>query len=584
FKVRIDLNNLEDVKFENSKYVLTSPRSLDACSRLNVKPVELLYKPLSEFQEELLPQDIPLRTIYAIYDENEQIRQQKLRLCREERSRIMSEEPEVDKLGNKVYKSPASPGRYCSHLSLRHYKVKNILCVDNESWKLHREVVSKKEKSPTRSRQRLKTRPQSSDGKQIQRCSSSITLGKQTRFRCGSAPDVSYKLPARDEKILKLMQGRREEECKDLEIREHAHRLWEDQRRREEALRTNAENKRRELLAMENQIKNMHRLEAEEKRVQEEERERELKKRDIHNSQLHAESLLINQLHLRELQMADKIRKEAVKKEIQEINMKTKDKTDDAEKQLLLAKHIIDEESANERKEMKIHHESLKTFLHNRQEREKYEKRLQFLKNQEAENNALLKSAMEDRLTHASQKLSEILEQRNRQIAQQKQEEQAKLQKAQRTQKILEAEMEAWRSDLLQQEKMMEDRAIDVVNRSIELKSFQARKKRIVKELEQKKNISRLQKDDEKYRRSLERSLLLKDRKIEDLIDSKQKVIAQTRAVAQLSQTLRDDIKGKYDSDTFDKKILEAQLYANLNREHRTQSPAGKNRSSVQFC
>ena len=35
--LHIDLYNLEDGKFEGSKYVLTSPRSLEACSRLDVK-------------------------------------------------------------------------------------------------------------------------------------------------------------------------------------------------------------------------------------------------------------------------------------------------------------------------------------------------------------------------------------------------------------------------------------------------------------------------------------------------------------------------------------------------------------------
>lgn len=58
------------------------------------------------------------------------------------------------------------------------------------------------------------------------------------------------------------MQGRREDECKDLEIRQQAHRLWEDQRKRDEALRTCAENKRREMLAMENRIKDIHRVSA----------------------------------------------------------------------------------------------------------------------------------------------------------------------------------------------------------------------------------------------------------------------------------------------------------------------------------
>ena len=42
------------------------------------QPVDLLYKPLAEFQEELLPQDVPLRTIYNIYDEHEQNRESKL--------------------------------------------------------------------------------------------------------------------------------------------------------------------------------------------------------------------------------------------------------------------------------------------------------------------------------------------------------------------------------------------------------------------------------------------------------------------------------------------------------------------------
>ncbi|XP_041366945.1 coiled-coil domain-containing protein 177-like [Gigantopelta aegis] len=72
--LKLDLYNFEEPQYEGSKFVLTSPRSLEACSRLGTKPVDLFYKPLAEFQEELLPQDIPLRTIYNIYDEQEQTR------------------------------------------------------------------------------------------------------------------------------------------------------------------------------------------------------------------------------------------------------------------------------------------------------------------------------------------------------------------------------------------------------------------------------------------------------------------------------------------------------------------------------
>jgi len=48
----ITLFNFEEPFAENSKYVLTSPRSLKACQVVGVKPVQLLCKPLSEFENE----------------------------------------------------------------------------------------------------------------------------------------------------------------------------------------------------------------------------------------------------------------------------------------------------------------------------------------------------------------------------------------------------------------------------------------------------------------------------------------------------------------------------------------------------
>jgi len=48
----LDLYNFDSPTAEGSKYVLTSPRSLEACSRLHIKPVQLLPKSLSDFAEE----------------------------------------------------------------------------------------------------------------------------------------------------------------------------------------------------------------------------------------------------------------------------------------------------------------------------------------------------------------------------------------------------------------------------------------------------------------------------------------------------------------------------------------------------
>ena len=44
---------------------------------LYFQPVELLYKALSEFQDDLGPRGIPLTTVYQIYEEHERERQSK---------------------------------------------------------------------------------------------------------------------------------------------------------------------------------------------------------------------------------------------------------------------------------------------------------------------------------------------------------------------------------------------------------------------------------------------------------------------------------------------------------------------------
>ena len=41
-------------------------------------------------------------------------------------------------------------------------------------------------------------------------------------------------------------------------------------------------------------------------------------------------------------------------------------------------------------------------------------------------------------------------------------------------------------------------------------------------------------------------------------------VMFQTRSMAQMSQMLRDKIRMKYEHDTFDRKVLDAQLFAKL--------------------
>ncbi|GFO33295.1 coiled-coil domain-containing protein 177-like isoform x4 [Plakobranchus ocellatus] len=600
--VNINLYNLEDVKFEGSKYVLTSPRSLEACSRLSVKPVELLYRPLSEFQEELLPQDVPLRTIYTVFDESEQIRQKKLKLCREERSRIIQEEKKnaaKSSLRSRLATMPSQDAAENKSKDVKKGSPKAGVTfktgikgkplyrsIDKESPKLHRELLSKKDRNPPRTKSSYaKARPKSAGSRPLQRCSPSVLRGSKVTYRCTSAPNVSLTIPARDKKILQLMKERRESELDSLNTSEQAHQLWEDQKKREEALRTIMENKRRTLLAEENRIKDMRKLKEKQRRAKDEEEERELLRLKIQGSDLKSDLALMNQLRMRELCLSDKIEKEKAKKRIQATNLKAQERDQEEMKEFLLSKQAASLNTASAKREARIHQDSMKKFLDNRQEREQFEQRHLQIKNLEKQNEDQVRDSMELRLSQAEANLSQVLESRNKQLVEHHHEEQAKHERARSSQRKMEEEMEAWRSNLVQHKKLLEDRAMEVVNQSVEMRAFQARKNRLAKEVGQKKNLTKLQREDDKWRRQLERSLIVKDRKVNDLIEEKDRSIAQTRAMARLSETLRDDLREKYVSDTFDKKALEAQLYSNLYSNHRSRSPAAlKNRSSIKIC
>lgn len=89
-KLHLDLYNFDSPAAEGSRYVLTSPRSLEACARCGVKPVELLPRPLADFAREAPGRSMRVATgLFEVYERD---RHAKLRQSREERERIVREE------------------------------------------------------------------------------------------------------------------------------------------------------------------------------------------------------------------------------------------------------------------------------------------------------------------------------------------------------------------------------------------------------------------------------------------------------------------------------------------------------------
>ncbi|XP_063296302.1 coiled-coil domain-containing protein 177 [Pelobates fuscus] len=88
--LHLDLYNFESAEAEGSRYVLTSPRSLEACARCLVKPVELLARSLSDLVKEAPGRSMRVATgLCEVYEIE---RQRKLKMCREERERIIRQE------------------------------------------------------------------------------------------------------------------------------------------------------------------------------------------------------------------------------------------------------------------------------------------------------------------------------------------------------------------------------------------------------------------------------------------------------------------------------------------------------------
>uniref|UniRef100_A0A0A9YLJ4 Myosin-3 n=2 Tax=Lygus hesperus TaxID=30085 RepID=A0A0A9YLJ4_LYGHE len=80
----LNLINFEHPASRNSKYILTSPKSLKACQKAGIKPVELLYRSLDDVKREVGRKDA-----HSTYQELEKERQQKLETCRRIRNELL---------------------------------------------------------------------------------------------------------------------------------------------------------------------------------------------------------------------------------------------------------------------------------------------------------------------------------------------------------------------------------------------------------------------------------------------------------------------------------------------------------------
>ncbi|XP_071537643.1 uncharacterized protein [Panulirus ornatus] len=85
--VRLDLYNYDQPQNQSCHYILTSPRSLEACRRLNIKPVDLLHQTREEY--DAAHPDLPLQERLVAWHSQERHRLKRLREARHLRDRLL---------------------------------------------------------------------------------------------------------------------------------------------------------------------------------------------------------------------------------------------------------------------------------------------------------------------------------------------------------------------------------------------------------------------------------------------------------------------------------------------------------------
>ncbi|EEC04559.1 conserved hypothetical protein [Ixodes scapularis] len=222
--LNLNLYNFDKVDASNCPYVLTSPRSLEACA--NQGPVELLPKLLDEFRDEL-PQSTPLEEIKRRYKQYE--------LARTNEDQCAS----ITTLEDSTTVTPCEDAS-----STRGADSQDTTDLSSATTTTRGEGDSSGDEGGTlatsgvgaSSAKRKKgsgTRPtsKSTPTSPFRRPSQLVPIPTTSPLlKLVDNPKAKTKLPIKDMKLLELMLRRREQEDREAEERRLAHRAWDLER------------------------------------------------------------------------------------------------------------------------------------------------------------------------------------------------------------------------------------------------------------------------------------------------------------------------------------------------------------------
>uniref|UniRef100_A0A3Q4GE90 Coiled-coil domain-containing protein 177-like n=1 Tax=Neolamprologus brichardi TaxID=32507 RepID=A0A3Q4GE90_NEOBR len=598
-KLHLDLYNFDSPAAEGSRYVLTSPRSLEACARCGVKPVELLPRPLSDFAREAPGRSMRVAT--GLFEVFERDRHAKLRQCREERERIVREEKRrilqatvnssnassVDKMSSASKsgflgsgKHPLSsspelvkPTRPLSSGPFTHHSLESLQrrmdpsgASSSYSWDGAREHWARVS-SP---RARTLATFNSLMGR-------SLSLGDLSH-----SPQTTQKVERivkevkrrglkavseRDRKIAALMLARYQEEDIMSQTRYVAHLQWDSERRMEE-LRREQEEREKQRAVLQCQRVWQTQVSLRQRRLSQQERQSAAAKmRQVEESEERWRELAEQQERSRLLKLQQAAREEKHKKALQEQNLKSLEEERAAmleQERLLLNEKLTMAELKRQEKEHQSQEERRGL---NKAEKRRHIALIQEIARREKEERDEARRSSEEKLSRSLENYEQIVERRGKELKEKAKREEKQIQKARKAaekrerqqQQLLEARVKEAEKRAQQAALVAEERAKEKAQRAVQ--------SRQEKEKLQKLNRQRVEEEEKQRRLELLQSIERKLEKSEQIFKEKKAVLESARSVARASFHVRDKVREETNMRTFDKMALEAQLKASLDEK-----------------
>ncbi|KAG8560718.1 hypothetical protein GDO81_015101 [Engystomops pustulosus] len=615
--LHLDLYNFECVEAEGSRYVLTSPRSLEACARCLVKPVELLSRSLSDLVREAPGRSMRVATgLCEVYEIE---RQRKLKMCREERERIIRQEKRriLPLVLSSNLSSPGSskaPSR--AELSNTQTSKRGDTPSSTGSQRRNTHLSKDSEKShylPPQATQRGKpTRPKRKPASTSTAQKSSSSQSEDTQSSTESvAKDCVNPVPRKNksqsldslQKMRDGISGRTSSESMTSSysgdsLRGRTAQFIPKSRTLDtvnslmgrsfslgDLSHSPQTTKKVEKMVKEVKKKGIHELpprdkkiaaimiaKHEEENIMKEQRywahlqwetqrkssdlRKELEEKERHRALLQGQKMVERQSRRTSGKMEGK---QKTTSQIKSQKSKQQESGDeDIQEKYLLAQNKKQERS----QQLQVN-----KILQNKMEKIKHQAVLQDLAQKEESDTEERRKTLEQHLHKAQENMDQLLEKRNQELKTRAQKEEQQILRARQAAEQKEKEREKHLKELAKTAERRLQHAAQVADEVVQHKARKAVEIRMEKEKLQRENRQKVLKSEDMKRQELLMSIEKKLERSEQIFKEKQTVLDNARSVARASFNIREKVRAETNTRTFDKMALEAKLYANINKK-----------------